>query len=131
MANIVVVEYKNLSKQNKKRYVVVDKDTGEVLDNAQGYGYKTIQGAYAAYGYINRDKSKDEEKQARKKQIEQWMEKNKNFVEMMDTFSFEIAKGSWSPDDKFDTKFVDKMLSDNNIKVDFTAGELLRVWKNR
>ena len=39
--------------------VEVDKETGEVLDDAQGYGYKTKRNAYACYGYKNRDKSKD------------------------------------------------------------------------
>lgn len=35
----------------ERRYVVVDKENGNVLDNAQGYGYKTIRNAYAAYAY--------------------------------------------------------------------------------
>lgn len=37
---------------------IVSVDTGEVLDDAQGYGYKTAQKAYAGYSYKNRDKSK-------------------------------------------------------------------------
>ena len=60
--NIEVIEDKNLSSNYDKRYVVVDKDTGEVLDDAQGYGYRSVQKAYAAYGYKTRDKSKDAEK---------------------------------------------------------------------
>ena len=43
------------------RYIIIDKETGEVLDDAQGYGYKTKRNAYACYGYKNRDKSKDHE----------------------------------------------------------------------
>ena len=49
--NIKVVEYSALSRFCDKRYVVVDADTGEVLDDAQGYGYKTVRKAYAAYYY--------------------------------------------------------------------------------
>ena len=45
MKNIIVVEDKKLSKQYEKRFVVVDKETGEILDDAQGYGYKTIKNA--------------------------------------------------------------------------------------
>lgn len=33
------------------RYVMMDTETGEILDDAQGYGYKTPQKAYAAYNY--------------------------------------------------------------------------------
>ena len=49
MANIAVIKSEKLSTDYDKRYVVIDKDTCKVLDDAQGYGYKTIQGAYAAY----------------------------------------------------------------------------------
>ena len=33
------------------RYRIVSTETGEVLDDAQGYGYTTAQKAYAGYGY--------------------------------------------------------------------------------
>jgi len=33
------------------RYVMMDTETGEIIDDAQGYGYKTPQKAYAAYNY--------------------------------------------------------------------------------
>lgn len=130
MKNIIVVEDKKLSKQYEKRFVVVDKETGEILDDAQGYGYKTIKNAYSAYAYKTRDKSKDKERLERKKYIQRWMKEHKDFVRLMDRVAFEIAKGSWGPDDKFDAKLVKQMLRDNELKTDFTAGELLRVWRN-
>lgn len=43
MANIIVIESNSLSKGYDKRYVIVDKDSGEILDDAQGYSYKTAQ----------------------------------------------------------------------------------------
>lgn len=33
------------------RYVIINSATGEILDDAQGYGYRTPQKAYAAYSY--------------------------------------------------------------------------------
>lgn len=60
--NIKVVESPRLSKQYDKRYEIVNADTGEVLDDAQGYGYKDIRGAYAAWGYKHGDKKKNVEK---------------------------------------------------------------------
>ena len=84
MADIVVVEDGRLSTQFEKRFIVIDKNTGEILDNAQGYGYKTVRNAYAAYAYKTRDKSKDKEKLAKKRQIQQWMKEHKAFVKMMD-----------------------------------------------
>ena len=49
----------------------------------------------------------------------------------MDIYAFEIAKGTMAPDDKFDAKFVKEMLKENKLEPDFTAGELLKVWKER
>ena len=57
-----VVESKTLSGPYDRRFVVVDEEIGNVLDDAQGYGYKSKQKAMAAWSYKNRDKSKDAEK---------------------------------------------------------------------
>lgn len=35
------------------RFVLVDTETGEIVDDAQGYGYKTAHGAHKAYGWKN------------------------------------------------------------------------------
>jgi hypothetical protein len=113
------------------RYCIVSTETGEVLDDAQGYGYKTAQKAYSAYAYKTRDKSKDKEKAAKEKYIQQWMKEHKSFVKAMDETAFEIAKGSWGPDDKFDAVLVKEMLSNFELEPDFSANELLKVWRGR
>ena len=51
MENIAVMESASLSKPRDARYVVVSTITGEVLDDAQGYGYRSKQRAYRAWGY--------------------------------------------------------------------------------
>ena len=57
------------------------------------------------------------------------MNKHKGFVDAMDQYAFEIWKGSWGPDDKFDAKFMQKMLDDEGITdLPFTAKDLYRVW---
>ena len=112
-----------------KRYVVVDTETGKIIDYAQGYGYKIVKKAYAAYAYKTRDKSKDVEKKAKREKIRAWMKSHKGFVRAMDEYAFEIAKGSWGPDDKFDTKFVKWMLEQYDLHPDFSAYELLQVWR--
>ncbi len=62
-------------------------------------------------------------------QNQSWMKQHKSFVEAMDTYAFEIAKGSWGADDKFDANFVKRMLEENGLTPEFTAGELLKVWR--
>lgn len=127
-STICVVEAPNSSAYNK-RYFVVDKETGAVLDDAQGYGYKTPQKAYAAYNYKHRDRTKDAQKAAKSKRIRQWMKENKSFIRMMDEIAFEMVKGSWGPDENFNAAFVKKLLSENDLNPDFTAGDLLKEWK--
>ena len=127
--NIKAIYSEKLSNGYDKRYVLVNIETGEIIDDAQGYGYRTPQKAFACYAYKNRDKSKDSEKRAKEEKIKKWMKNNKSFIKAMDTVAFEIAKGSWGPNDKFDAKLVRKMLKENDLQIDFTAEELLRVWK--
>lgn len=129
MAEIAAIFSRELSSGRDKRYVVIDKNTQEVLDDAQGYGYRSPQKAYAAYAYKHRDKAKDKEKAAKTKKIRSWMKEHKDFVKLMDQIAFEIAKGSWGPDDKFDAKLVKQLLKENDLEPDFTATELLRVWQ--
>lgn len=48
---IDVIVDENLSTRNQKRFVIVDKKTGEVVDDAQGYGYRSKHNAYASFVY--------------------------------------------------------------------------------
>ena len=125
--NIAVIESANLSSEYDKRYVVVDKDSGQVLDDAQGYGYKSIQKAYAAYSYKTRDKSKDAEKRAKKRHILTWLKEHKDFAGLMEAVAFDSVKCG----EPFNAATVKQMLKENNLDTDFTAGELLRVWKTQ
>ena len=116
-------------KNYETRYVVVSTDTGEVLDDAQGYGYRTAQKAHAAYAYKIRNKSKDAQLKAKQHHIRQWLKEHKDFSNLMDAIALDIAKGSWGPNDKFDAKLVNQILKENDLKPDFTAGELLKIWR--
>lgn len=124
---------KELAKYGNKpqRFCIVDVETGEILDDAQGWGYKTAQKAHAAWAYKNQSKSERETKEAKQKKAKAWLKAHPKFVEAMDQFYFEIElKGSWGPDDKFDAKFVKEMLKDWELETDgITPGELLRAWK--
>ena len=126
--NFVAIKSEVLSNRYDIRFVIIDKETGEILDDAQGFGYKTPPKAYAAYNYKKSDKKKRLQKD---EQVKKWMKEHKDFVRAMDAFAFEIAKGSWGPDAKFNAAFVKKMLADNGLELNCTVGDLLRVWKNR
>lgn len=47
--NIAAIEIPDPKNARKVRYILINTETGEVIDDAQGYGFKTPQKAYAAY----------------------------------------------------------------------------------
>ncbi|EGO2667902.1 hypothetical protein AAFA95_002657 [Enterococcus faecalis] len=52
MINTVKAVLSNtLSKRSDPRYILIQLHTGEILDDAQGYGYKSKPNAYKAYAY--------------------------------------------------------------------------------
>jgi hypothetical protein len=112
------------------RYIVVDKEAGEVLDDAQGYGYKTAQGAHKAYAYKTRDKSKDGEKAKKQKVMQAWCRENKEFVSELEDAAFDMAKGGYGAEAKFDAAFEKKALEEAGYsELPFTASEFVRFWK--
>ncbi len=51
MPDIEVLPSETLSKDGEKRYIILNKATGEILDDAQGYGFRSRRKAYAAFTY--------------------------------------------------------------------------------
>ena len=107
---------------------IVSVDTGEVLDDVQGYGYKTAQKAYVGYSYKNRDKSKDKAKQKKVNKIKKWMKENKSFIKYLEVIAFEIMKDSCC-NETINATIVNELLKENKLSPDFTANELLKVWR--
>lgn len=48
------IESETLSKPNDPRYIVIDVKTGEVVDDAGGYGFKSKVGGYARIRYVQK-----------------------------------------------------------------------------
>ena len=59
MSDVYIKVSYELSTKYDKRYVVVDKVTKKVIDDAQGYGYKSRTKAYYAYMYKKYNMNKD------------------------------------------------------------------------
>lgn len=114
---------------HEKRYCVISAETGEVLDDAQGYGYKTIQKAYVGYSYKNRDKSKDKAKKALTKHIKNWMEENKPVVRDLDAALFYTLKDGNNK--ALTPELVEEIFKENGVKPDFSAKNFIRVYNGK
>ncbi len=112
------------------RYVIMDRETGEIVDDAQGYGYRTAQKAYAAWGVKHRDKSKDKEKAELERVMANWLREHQEFVFAMEEKAFEVSNGIGDPDAKFDARLFRRMLKEAGFEeLPFTAGQLHRYWE--
>lgn len=61
-----------LSHGYDRRYVVVDEATGEVLDDAQGYGYKNAQNAHRTHAYKSMSPKKKRQRESAKRRVQRW-----------------------------------------------------------
>ena len=121
---ISVILSEKLSSPYEPRYVIVEKDNPEhILDDAQGYGYKTKRNAFACLGYKNRDKSKE-------KVILSYIKAHKKVIDSFDDAIFYEVKDD--PDFKLDSDFIKTLFEENDLKFEgFTPSEFLRVFKRR
>ena len=118
-----------IKKGNEQRYVIVNKETGEIIDDAQGYGYRTIQGAYKAFKFKNLSSSEKSERNKKINAVKKWCKANKGLVNLLLELDFEIYKGSLGEDEKFNVLFVTKVLEQNGIRIEdlnFTVKELIK-----
>ena len=53
------------------RWRLVDEDTGKIVDDAQGWGYKTARNAYRAHAYKKRPKSRRRKAASVKRRVRQ------------------------------------------------------------
>lgn len=109
---------------------MIDIRTGEILDDAQGYGYKTKTKAFAAFCYKrDHNKSDIKKKKAIKNTIKKWLEKHQNFSDLLDMYFLEIAKGQHGEDAKFDEQLVRDILKENEIELkSFFVKQLLEYY---
>lgn len=74
------------------RWQIVDAGTGEILDDAQGYGYKTARNAHAAWGYKSMPRAKRKARETLRCRVAAWCKRNERFVEDLRDIMFEYAK---------------------------------------
>ena len=53
MLLIKIVENEKLSKHGEPRFIIINNNTGEIIDDAQGYGYKSVKKALNSFVYCN------------------------------------------------------------------------------
>ena len=77
MGSVKAVETKI---NDETRYVIIDIETGEIIDDAQGYGFRTPQKAYSAYSYRLKQNGR---KTYTKKDIKKWISEDPKHAKLI------------------------------------------------
>lgn len=126
----LVVEDSALSSPWDRRYIVISKETGEVLDDAQGYGYKSKPKAYAAWAWKNRTQEQVETNKQVAKAIEKWTKANKSVVTDLENALFYALKDR--EEFKLTVKNITKFFQEQGINVEslpFSVKDFIKWFK--
>lgn len=61
------------------RWMLVDVETGEIVDDAQGYGYRTARGAHAAWAYHHQTSEQAQRRKTNLKHNRAFLKRHKHF----------------------------------------------------
>lgn len=119
-----VVESETLSEPYDRRYVVIDETTGETLDDAQGYGYKSPQAAHRAYGYKSASPAKKQQRDAVKAQVRDWCRKNSAFIDDVHQEMLWALKDG----EEFTESSLVEMVTRRGLVLPFPVKDLMKHW---
>ena len=115
-----VIKSEELSRYDT-RYVIVD-DEGNILDDAQGYGYKSARNAHAAWAYKNRTPAQKKKANQNKKKIQEWVKSHPQFMDNLEATMIDYMKEG----EELDNKTIKKWLLEEDPTVDFGVREFLK-----
>ena len=115
-----------LSKEKGIKYVIIDRETSEILDDNDNLGYTNIEEAYNRY---ERSLNSAEENY-RKRRALSWLLNHADFdKKLLETYVEITDKGQWEGYISFDKNLVeDLLLQENHTHLEFTSKDLLEVW---
>ena len=124
MSGVRVVASAALSSNFDKRYVVVDEATGEVVDDAQGCGYKSAQNAHRAHAYKSMPPKKKRQRDAAKRQAQRWCAQHPEFMQHVEQSMFYAMKDGQNVTEAD----VRAILAEHGLELPFSVKDLMRHW---
>lgn len=113
-----------LSHGYDRRYVVVDEATGEVLDDAQGYGYKNAQNAHRTHAYKSMSPKKKRQRESAKRRVQRWCGQHPEFVQHFDQAAFYAMKDG----QPVTAAHVLAILAEHGLDLPFPVDDLMKHW---
>ncbi len=122
--SVKVVVSTSLSGNYDKRFVVVDEATGEVLDDAQGYGYKTAQNAHRARAYKSMPRKAKRQRDAAKRRVQRWCEQHPEVMQHIEQATFYAMKDG----ENVRVTDVRALLTEHGLELPFPVEDLMKYW---
>ena len=107
------------------RYVIINSDTGEIFDDAQGYGYKTPQKAYAAFSWKKKSPEEHIEQELKKKEVQEWCKKYESVVRKIEDIIFISIKERVPYNIQ---EILEVIPEEAKAEMTFTVSELLKYY---
>ena len=123
MTNYKVIRSKKLSNGYDNRYVIINPETQEILDDANGYGYKSKENAYKAWKYKTRSFEDQNERNKKYEAVIKWIDKNKKIIDELDNMAFYALKDG----DNLTTKDIEEVIGKHE---EFTTRQFIYVYHN-
>ena len=123
MTNYKVIRSKQLSKDYESRYIIIDAKTLNILDDANGYGYKSKENAYKAWKYKTRSFEDQNERNKKYEAVIKWIDKNKKIIDELDNMAFYALKDG----DDLTTKDIEEVIGKHE---EFTTKQFIYVYHN-
>lgn len=128
---VSVIRSESLSrKRGDERFVVISVDTGKILDDAQGYGYKSAKKAWAAWKWKERGCPKPYVNP----EIKRWFSEHKKFCDDLEYASFHYIKDMCM--EERGTKqipygeIIKELLEEYGMEVPFNVSDMAKTWEN-
>lgn len=115
---------RKLSQRGEARYIIINPTTGEILDDAQGFGYKSRKKAYTGY-YYKRNYVKEKNQN---KTVEYWLHSHPEFCDELTYHVFAHFKEGRK--EKLDENLVQMVLKELGLDAPCKINKLIKVWKN-
>ncbi|BBX95905.1 hypothetical protein [Mycobacterium lacus] len=122
--SVKVVVSAALSDRFKRRYVIVDAATGGIVDDAQGYGYKTAQNAHRAHAYKSMPPKKKRRRDAAQRQVRRWCAAHPLFMRHVEQSMFYALKDGLN----LTEADVRAMADEHGVELRFSVKDLMRHW---
>lgn len=114
------------------RYCIVDASTGEIVDDAQGYGYKTVRKAYAGFGFRTKAKASAgsvkayaKNVKARRREILDWIHHHRDLEDELEDEAMERARNG---EPELHPSDVEAILARLGLECPYPVSELLAAW---